>query len=49
MEYVPLILALVFFSLLLLNVPVAVAIGSATILGMVVADVVVRAVEKLRS
>ena len=37
MEYVPLILTLVFFSLLFLNIPVAVAIGSATILGMVVA------------
>ena len=37
MEAVGLILALIFFSLLLLNVPVAVAIGSATMLGVAVA------------
>jgi tripartite ATP-independent transporter DctM subunit len=37
MEYVGLILALVFFALLLLNVPVAVAIGSATMLAVVAA------------
>ena len=37
MECVGLILALIFFSLLLLNVPVAVAIGSATMLGVAVA------------
>jgi len=37
MECVGLILALIFFSLLFLNVPVAVAIGSATMLGVAVA------------
>ena len=37
MESVGLILALIFFSLLFLNVPVAVAIGSATMLGVAVA------------
>ena len=37
MECVGFILALVFFSLLFLNVPVAVAIGSATMLGVAVA------------
>ena len=37
MECVGFILALIFFSLLLLNVPVAVAIGSATMLGVAVA------------
>ncbi len=37
MEAVGLILALIFFSLLFLNVPVAVAIGSATMLGVAVA------------
>ena len=37
MECVGLILALIFFSLLLLNVPVAVAIGSATMLSVAVA------------
>ena len=37
MECVGLVLALIFFSLLFLNVPVAVAIGSATMLGVAVA------------
>ncbi|MBP5585142.1 MAG: TRAP transporter large permease [Lentisphaeria bacterium] len=37
MECVGFVLALIFFSLLLLNVPVAVAIGSATMLGVAVA------------
>ena len=37
MECVGFVLALIFFSLLFLNVPVAVAIGSATMLGVAVA------------
>ena len=37
MESVGFVLALIFFSLLFLNVPVAVAIGSATMLGVAVA------------
>ncbi len=37
MEFVGLVLALIFFSLLFLNIPVAVAIGSATMLGVAVA------------